>query len=103
MRAGCKQKTNSTHTTTFFQDRDQRGKPLELLVADYFHNKQIPFGFNPFSETADPRREDFDLYTGQPEEAILWEVKMDWASALTGNIFVEEKTLRNTQAHKMAF
>ncbi len=28
---------------------------------------------------------------------------MDWASAVTGNIFVEGKTLNNTKASKMAF
>jgi hypothetical protein len=27
---------------------------------------------------------------------------MDWMSAFTKNIFIEEKTLRNTQAHKFA-
>ena len=25
---------------------------------------------------------------------------MDWASGLTGRVFIEEKTLRNTRAHK---
>ena len=28
---------------------------------------------------------------------------MDWASAITGSLFVEEKTLNNTKASKMAF
>jgi len=28
---------------------------------------------------------------------------MDWTSAISGNIFVEEKTLNNTKAQKMAF
>lgn len=28
---------------------------------------------------------------------------MDWGSALSGNIFVEQKTLNNTKASKMAF
>jgi hypothetical protein len=86
----------------FFADRDLRGKPLELLAADHFHNLNIPFGFNPHSETDNPHREDFDLYTGQPEDPLLWEFKMDWLSAITGNVFVEEKTLRNTKAHKVA-
>lgn len=87
----------------FFSDRDLRGKPLELLAADHFHQKGIPFGFNHFFETEDPRREDFDIYTGQPEDnPLLWEFKMDWMSAITGNVFIEEKTLRNTKAHKMA-
>jgi hypothetical protein len=26
---------------------------------------------------------------------------MDWLSGITGNTFIEEKTLRNTKAHKM--
>ena len=86
----------------FFADRDLRGKPLELLAADHFHKLQVPFGFNPYSETQDPRREDFDLYTGQPQDPLLWEFKMDWLSAITGNVFIEEKTLRNTKADKMA-
>jgi hypothetical protein len=86
----------------FFADRDLRGKPLELLAADHFHKLNIPFGFNPHSETDNPHREDFDLYTGQPEAPLLWEFKMDWLSAITGNVFVEEKALRNTLAHKIA-
>jgi len=72
-------------------------------MADHFHNRQIPFGFNQFSETEDPRREDFDIYTGQPHNPLLWEIKMDWLSAITGNLFVEEKTLNNTKAHKIAY
>lgn len=87
----------------FLYDRDSRGAPLELLAADYFHQKQIPFGFNPASGTEDPSREDYDLYTGQPNNPTLWELKMDWQSGITGNIFVEEKTLRNTKAHKIAY
>jgi hypothetical protein len=33
----------------------------------------------------------------------LLEAKMDWMSGLTGNLFVEEKTLRNTKANKMLY
>lgn len=61
----------------------------------------MPVGFNPCSGTEDPRREDFDIYVGNPEDnPLLLEAKMDWASGITGRIFIEEKTLRNTKAHK---
>jgi hypothetical protein len=86
----------------FYSDRDQRGAPLEELIGSYFHSRNIPFGFNPFTGTEDPRREDYDLYTGHPDEPLLWEVKMDWQSGLTGNVFVEEKSLFNSRAQKMA-
>lgn len=69
-------------------------------MADYFHNRQIPFGFNPASETEDRRREDFDLYTGSPENPLLWELKMDWLAGITGNYFFERKSIFNTKAQK---
>jgi hypothetical protein len=41
------------------------------------------------------------VYVGKPEDnPLLLEAKMDWASGLTGRVFIEEKTLRNTKAHK---
>jgi len=52
--------------TKFLYDRDQRGTPLELAIADSLHYHNIPFGFNAHSGTKDPRREDYDIYTGQP-------------------------------------
>ena len=33
-------------------------------------------------------------------DPLLLEVKMDWASGITGRTFIEEKSLRNTKAHK---
>lgn len=84
----------------FDHDNLAKGQPLENLVADYFHNRGIPFGFNPYTGTDDPRRADFDLYTGQPEDATLWEAKMDWLSGITGNYFIEGKSLENTKAQK---
>ena len=87
----------------FLFDRNQKGTPLELLIADYWHSIGIPFGFNPYSGTDDPRREDYDLYLGQPEAATLFEAKMDWGSGITGNIFVEEKALANTKASKIVY
>lgn len=88
----------------FYHDRDKRGEPLEILIANHLAQKQIPFGFNPFSKTDDARREEYDIYIGQPEnDPILLEVKLDWLSAITGNLFIEEKTLRNTHAHKIAY
>ncbi|SRR5579883_1043358 len=87
--------------SNFFKDRDERGAPLEILIANDFHARGIPVGFNPASGTEDPTREDYDLYTGLPGAATFWEVKMDWMSGLTGRTFIEEKTLRNTKASKM--
>ena len=84
-------------------DNQQKGSPLELLIADDLHFHQIPFGFNPFTGTEDPRRQDYDLYTGQPDEATLFELKMDWQSGITGNIFVEEKALYNSKADKFVY
>jgi len=88
----------------FYRDRDQRGAPLEELIVQHLYSQGIPVGFNPFSGTEDPRREDFDIYVGQPEDnPLLLEVKMDWGSAFTGNIFVEEKAIRNSKAHKFVY
>jgi hypothetical protein len=42
------------------------------------------------------------LYVSEPDNnPLLVETKMDWQSGITGRIFVEEKTLRNTKAHKV--
>jgi hypothetical protein len=88
----------------FLFDRDQRGTPLELLIAQDLYDRQIPFGFNPHSGTEHPAREDFDIYVGQPSAPLLLlETKMDWHSGLTGNIFIEEKTLRNTKANRILY
>jgi len=62
----------------------------------------LPVGYNPASGTDDPTREDYDLYVGEPNNnPLLVETKMDWQSGITGRTFVEEKTLRNTKAHKV--
>jgi hypothetical protein len=90
-----------TFTNKFLFDRDQRGAPLEILIASHLHNLGLPVGYNPASGTDDPSREDYDLYVGQPDNSpLLVETKMDWQSGITGRIFVEEKTLRNTKASK---
>ena len=91
-----------TSTNKFLFDRDQRGAPLELAIADSLHYRNIPFGFNPYTGTEDPRREDYDFYIGQPGAEAFWEAKMDWVSAFSKNLFIEEKTLRNTKADKFA-
>jgi hypothetical protein len=56
----------------------------------------------PNTGTEDLRREDYDLYIGQLGAETLFAVKMHWMGAFTRNIFIEEKTLRNTKAQKMA-
>lgn len=89
--------------SNFFKDRDERGAPLEILIAQHFHNLGIPVGFNPYSGTEDPRREQYDIYAGRPDAETFLEIKMDWASGISGNIFVEQKTLKNTLAQKMVF
>ena len=90
--------------SNFFVDRDERGAPFENLIVQHIYERGIPVGFNPFSGTEDPRREDFDIYIGHPSDSpLLVEAKMDWGSGLSGNIFVEEKTLNNTKSHKVAF
>lgn len=91
-----------THTNKFLFDRDQRGAPLELAIAASLHYRNIPFGFNPYTGTEDPRREDYDFYTGQPGTETFWAAKMDWMSCFTKNLFIEERTLRNTKADKFA-
>lgn len=53
------------------------------------------------SGTDDPRREDYDLYAGPEGQETFIEAKMDWQSGITGRVFIEEKTLRNTKASKM--
>jgi hypothetical protein len=60
-----------------------------------------PAGYNPASGTEDPRREDYDLYAGPQGQETFFEAKMDWQSGITGRVFVEEKTLRNTKADKV--
>ena len=70
-----------TLTNKFTFDRDQRGQPLEILVASHLHNLGLPIGYNPASGTDDPSREDYDLYVGQPDNnPLLLETKMDWQS-----------------------
>lgn len=71
-----------------------------MLIADYFYNRQIPFGFNPATGTDDPTREDYDIYAGPQGKETFFEVKMDFLSAITSNYFLEGKTLRNTKADK---
>ncbi|MGE5646414.1 MAG: hypothetical protein ACM336_11545 [Acidobacteriota bacterium] len=74
------------------------------MIVQNLYSQGFPVGYNPFTGTEDPRREDFDIYVGQPEDnPLLLEVKMDWGSAFSGNIFVEEKALKNSKAHKFVY
>ncbi len=85
----------------FLYDRDVRGHLLEELLVNHFDQRGYPVGYNPYSGTEDPRREDYDFYVGAHGQEVLFEAKMDFQSAFTSNVFIEEKTLRNTKAHKM--
>lgn len=84
----------------FTHDNLEKGQPLELLVADFLNYRQIPFGFNPYTGTDDPRREDYDIYAGPKNAETFYEVKMDWLAALSGNFFFEKKAIYNTKADK---
>lgn len=89
--------------SNFYSDRDERGAPLETLIVSHFHSLGIPVGYNPASGTDDPSREDYDVYAGPQGQETFFEAKLDWASAFTGNIFVEEKSLRNSKADKFIY
>lgn len=88
----------------FLYDRDVRGHVLEELIVSYLHNRGIPTGYNRYSGTDDLRREWWDLYMGDPEvNPTTVEVKLDWQSAFSGNLFVEEKAVRNSHAHLFVY
>jgi hypothetical protein len=87
----------------FLYDRDVRGHLLEELLVNQLYQLQIPVGYNPYSNSNDPRREDYDFYAGPQGSEMFFEAKMDFQSAFTGRIFVEEKAIRNSKAHKFVY
>ena len=83
-----------THTTDFYTDRDQRGRPSEYLTIEFYRAYGLEAYINDAPE---------DDYKGSSShdtvvEGVLHDVKTDFIAARTKRIFVERASLEHTES-----
>jgi hypothetical protein len=85
--------------TTFFSDRDLRGRPAEYLTIAYFQARGIEASINDASDEDRAGRASHDIVVA----GELWDVKTDFVAATSKRIFVERASLEHTQSYRSCY
>jgi hypothetical protein len=78
----------------FYRTRDERGAPVEYIVAELCRLRKMSFELNPAPEEDYAGRAAYDIEI----EGVLCDIKSDWLSGATRNIAVELASLEHTSS-----
>jgi|SRR5579875_509490 len=78
----------------FYEDKFNRGSPVEKIILELCRLNHIPAELNPSPEEGRDGRAAYDILIA----GIPCDVKADWLSWTTHNICVERESLNHTQS-----